>query len=78
MAEATNPTESKSAPDKGKAAPATRVTGGKATKLPGLTELGERTLAGYRERWGPDEGRTKFNEALEFGYIEKKKMVRSA
>jgi hypothetical protein len=40
-----------------------------------LTDLGRRTLSGYRLKWGPADGIEKFRSALESGYIDKTKMV---
>jgi len=40
-----------------------------------LTDLGRRTLSGYRLKWGPIDGLEKFNEAMERGHITRAKMV---
>jgi hypothetical protein len=40
-----------------------------------LTDLGRRTLSGYRLKWGPADGIEKFKSALESGYIDRAKMV---
>lgn len=40
-----------------------------------LTDLGRRTLSGYRLKWGPADGVEKFLGALESGYIDRTKMV---
>jgi hypothetical protein len=41
----------------------------------GLSELGRRTLSGYRLKWGPIDGTEKFSNALEKGLIDKTKMT---
>jgi hypothetical protein len=39
-----------------------------------LTPLGQRTLAGFKKRYGEEEGETRFNRAMENGAIDRKKM----
>ena len=40
-----------------------------------LTDLGRRTLSGYRLKWGPLDGLEKFNDALAAGRITRDKMI---
>lgn len=41
-----------------------------------LTALGRRTLAGFEQRWGPKEGRDRFEKAMDNGTIDRTKMER--
>jgi hypothetical protein len=48
-----------------------------AAEKPGensLTPLGRRTLAGFKKRYGEEDGETKFEAALKAGTIDRKKM----
>lgn len=40
----------------------------------GLTPLGARTLAGFKKRYGEEEGETRFERAIENGTLDRKKM----
>jgi len=42
-----------------------------------LSPLGQRTLAGYQERWGTDAGHTKFEAAVEGGILSRERMFKS-
>ena len=42
-----------------------------------LTPIGARTLSGYKDKWGEEEGETKFQDALKSGRLDRSKMVKS-
>jgi hypothetical protein len=43
-----------------------------------LSPLGQRTLAGFMDKWGDTEGHTRFESAVSNGTIERAKMFKNA
>jgi hypothetical protein len=41
-----------------------------------LSPLGQRTLAGYQQKWGDSEGHTKFEAAVEGGLLSRERMFK--
>jgi hypothetical protein len=42
-----------------------------------LSPLGQRTLAGYQQKWGDDAGHKKFEAAVEDGILHRERMFKS-
>jgi hypothetical protein len=41
-----------------------------------LTPLGSKTLAGFQEKWGDEDGKTKFHAAMDAGTLSRDRMMK--